>query len=170
LLSWFATCWFCSIDHSAQIEAGILDPVDDAIFDPRFVLSYPGSRLQFPLWLSRPIQGYFRKLYFDRHVIDLCVSHLSGRDSAGVHRGLAWIMLNDEKGLVSRSAMRPQQFDVGVREATEEIAIIGLRDTYEDIVDGVKPAISVTEIRRILQEFYQTHEVQFAFYGGLVKL
>jgi hypothetical protein len=121
LLTWFAQVWFAEREYNRLKAAGEIDFYDS--FDPRFVESIPGVKSAFPLWLSRSVQGKLARRFAEGKVFDFGTSHVGGCDAAGVSRAVAWILVSEQTGVVSRASIRGQNFSDWCHAAAEEIAL-----------------------------------------------
>jgi hypothetical protein len=168
LLTWFATAWFCEREHALLTAAGKL-PYDD-IFDPRFVISTPGLADQFPLWISRRAQGRMRKAFNEGRLIDHCPSVIVIEDRQNVIRALAWIMVDDDLGVMARTAFRPTLFNVGLVEAAEQIAFYSLGEEVQDVLNGAADRVPLNKIEAEINQYAEFGSLLFAFGGGKVPL
>jgi hypothetical protein len=168
LLTWFATTWFCQREHARQQVTGQI-AADDP-FDPRFVITSPGHNAQWPLWISRRVQGRLRDLYLEGKVIDFCHSVVVIKDKEGTIRSLAWILLTPESGAISRTAFRASLFHAGAVEAAEQVAVFGLGEEVSDILSGATSPIPVEQIEQEIARYASAGRPLFAFGGGKLPL
>jgi Protein of unknown function (DUF2726) len=168
LLTWFATAWFCEREHTRLQRLGEISHDDP--FDPRFVITCPGHLTEFPLWISRRGQGKLRKAFFDGKVIDFCASVIVIRDEERAVRSLAWILVTQDAGVISRTAFRPNLFHTGLVEAAEQIAMFGLWQEVEDVLEGAASPIPRLEIQREIDRYGAAGSLLFAFGGGKLQV
>lgn len=167
MLSWLANGWFCWCDYEKQKSLGRIDFYDT--FDPRFVVSFPGCDREFPLWLSRFNQGWLRKQFFQERIPDFGASHVVVKAADGSFRAIAWILTSSQGGAVSRASMQAQRFPVGIREATEELALYGLKSKARDILDNGGSATSAADILIEVEELVANNEMKMAFFAGSLR-
>lgn len=168
LLSWFATAWFCEREHARLQREGKIS--HDDIFDPRFVVSSPGLNSEYPLWISRKVLGRLRRLFFEGKVADFTHSVVVIEDDKGCIKSLAWLLLDLESGVISRTAFTPKLFKVGLVEAAEQIAVFGLGEEVRAALDGDAEPLPRGEIERLISEFANSGRMRFGFSGGNLGL
>ncbi len=168
LLTWFATTWFCEREHARLQRRGQIS-YDDA-FDPRFVVTSPGHANEYPLWISRKVQGRLRKAFFDGKLIDFCHSVIVVKDEQNVLRSLAWVLINEGVGVVSRTAFRPNLFSTGLVEAAEQIAVYGLGEAVQDVLNGAALPTATKEIEAEINRYATDGSLLFAIGGGKLPL
>ncbi len=167
MLSWLTNVWFCAREHECQQQTGGISHED--IFDPRFVISHPGASKEFPLWISRGVQGWLRGLWSKQKIPDFGPCHIVVSDGAGTYRALAWILVNDQGGAVSRAVIQAQRFPYGLREGAEELALYGLRSKVQSILDGTSPVVPRQAIQEEAQRLLGKYKLRFGAYLGELR-
>jgi hypothetical protein len=167
MLSWLTNTWFCWCDYEEQKALSKIDFYDT--FDPRFVVSFPGCDREFPLWLSRFNQRWLRKQFFQERIPDFGASHIVVIAADGSFHAFAWILTSSRGGAVSRASVEAQQFPIGLREITEELALHGLKSKAQDILDHGAAETNTADILTEVEELVANNEMKMAFWGGTLK-
>lgn len=161
LLTWFVECWFANRAISDAQENGQL-PLDDYC-DPQSFLEIPGLPGRFPLWLSAEPLIAIRKLAEAGKCLDPVPSYVIGFDQNNAYHGVAWLTIDDHRGVLATTAMRCQRSPVMRSDALHEILFFQVRDLLMDVIDGSEPGVALAEIDRKVSAF--TEYVTVAGFG-----
>jgi len=164
LLSWFVECWFF---HEAFFEAqrAGLVPCDEPC-DPMLVLSLPGHRQRFPLWLSADLRIKIQNLAKLKKIKDFVPSHWIGTDDQGYYHGIMWLRIDDEMGAVTHAAMRSQHFPIIESELLCELLVFQL---YEELSRVLEKGVEPTPINKINERVKEdTKKYRLRMAGGLL--
>jgi Protein of unknown function (DUF2726) len=164
LLTWFVQVWFAQQWFNSAQERGDL-PGDES-FSSWFITSIPGSTKNFPLWLSAAVRNSIQKLWLEGKVLDMVPAQLIGRDNAGNYHAIAFIRLTETTGVVTRTAMRCQQFPVSLAEAMDEIVSHCLYDKLKLTIDGRTASDSRVKIEAEVEAFVARFEMRRSSSSG----
>jgi hypothetical protein len=111
-----------------------------------------------------------RRLFFEGKVADFTHSVVVIGDDKGCIKSLAWLLLDLESGVISRTAFTPKLFKVGLVEAAEQIAMFGLGEEVQAALDVDAEPLSRGEIERLISKFANSGRMRFGFSGGNLGL
>ena len=169
LLTWFVQVWFAQQWFSSAQERG--DLPGDEIFSSWFITSIPGSKKNFPLWLSASVRNSIQKLWLEGKVLDMVPAQVIGRDETGNYHAIAFIRLTETTGVVTRTAMRCQSFPVSQAEALDEIVTHYLYDKLKLTLEGRIGSESRINIEAEVAEFVERFEMRrTSSSGGTFKI
>jgi hypothetical protein len=141
-------------------------PLDD-YFDPQSFVGIPGLAGRFPLWLSAEPLIAIRKLAEDGRCLDAVPSYVIGFDEYNAYHGMAWLTIDDHRGVLASTAMHCQRFPVSQCDALHEILVFQIRDLLMDVIDGSEPGRPFAEIDRRIKAL--TAYVTVACSGGITR-
>jgi hypothetical protein len=149
LLSWFVQYWFAQRAIDEAYEAGQIPPYE--YVDPNFMLTLPGTKQRFPLWLAAQVRTEFHKFREQRRCLDPGPSCFVGSEkTTGITRAIAYMAVSEEDGLLSETAMRVQRFNVPCSELLESIAEHQIFDEFVRLENQSRAADSLEDICRRL--------------------
>src|SRR5689334_2570483 len=128
LLSWFVETWFFRDAFFNAQEEGLVP--EDEPFDPMLIIELPGRKERFPLWLSAGLRIKIQKLAEAKTINDFVPNEWIGIDKNGNYHGLTWLSIDDERVVISQTAMRAQSFPVVESDILSELLIFQL---YEEL-------------------------------------
>jgi len=164
LLSWFVEMWFLSENfYKAQADGHI--PYDEP-FDALSIYSISGRKEKWPLWLSVDMRNEIRKLHKEARCLDPVPQYRIGIDKYGTYRGIAYLRVDQVKGVMNESAMRNQQFPIDLGEILEEIIICELFEALSDVLSNKTLGLPLNQIDERLKEFCSTYDIVAAAYYG----
>jgi len=153
LLSWFVHVWFLRQGFWDAQEAGIV-PMDE-IFDPAWTCPVGGRPGTFPLWLSLEPAADIREFAAAGRCVDDAPGQWLGDDTRGNTIGVAWLLVDDERALVAKSAIRAQLFPIFEDQLLEEILYFEIRDELRSFVEGRSQPCELPEITRTIRKFVE---------------
>lgn len=159
LLSWFIEVWFWRKFIFEAQENGSL-PLDE-IFDPMLMVEIPERKERFPLWLSTEILMKFRELWQNGKIRNIAPNgEWIGVDDLGNYYGIIWIRVDDESGVIAKSAISSKSFPVVESDILSEILVFQLYEELSNVLDGNKPAIPIEEIERLIIAFKKKYQIR----------
>ncbi len=147
LLAWIMDVYELQKAFYEAQENGAIPP--DELFDPFFLMAIePGSE-QFPYWFSAKPRIRLQQLHRQGRIIDPSSSGFIGYDADEVMRGVEYIRVRENEGIMVRSAMRPQQFPIVLSQLLEEILSVQLA---EEVQKWVRGGVGAQPINQIYQQ------------------
>jgi len=144
VLTWLVEVWFLQEGFYDAQSKGQIPP--DEPFDPLNFIMFPKSKERFPLWLSLNSNIKIKKLFENKLCKDPIPSVFIGRDKENNYKGIAFIRINDERGVCTRITMLKQQFSVGMLDILNEILICELYEKVKKAIKDIKNAESLNQI------------------------
>jgi hypothetical protein len=149
--------------------------IGEKYLDPQFAKMdlltwFAQVKSAFPLWLSRSVQGKLARRFAEGKVFDFGTSHVGGCDAAGVSRAVAWILVSEQTGVVSRASIRGQNFSDWCHAAAEEIALHRLGEKVESVLAGESEATPREAMASEIETFCQVHRVRSALLMGKLRV
>ena len=131
----------------------------DEYLDPLSFIAIPGLPGRFPLWLSAEPLIAIGKLAEAGKCVDGVPSFFIGYDENHVYRGMAWLAIDNQCGVLTSTAMRCQRFPVLECDALHEILIFQIHDLLLDVINGSELATPLPDIDRKTKALanYVTH-------------
>lgn len=151
LLTWFVEVWFFTEAVEQAQESGAL-PADD-YFSPFNVISIPGLKGRFPLFLSLEPRLKIQEMNKSGIVTTSVPSVIIGKDENGTYRGLSFIRMGEKNGVFVSTEMTSQRFSIDVTEALHEILPFLLHQRIGDAVDGDDPAVPWEQVNSVIEGF-----------------
>ena len=164
LLTWFVEVWFLTRDFDEAQEQGLV-PWDEAL-DPCLVISIPGIKGSFPLWLSAEPTEKIKRFNKQGKCLDATASTFVGYDADGVCRGIGYLRINQDHGIVTHTAMRTQKFPVSPAETVHEILPFQVHQLLVDVLNGDETAQPLSTIRSAVQGFSKYVRCAIASWTG----
>lgn len=161
LLSWFIEVWFTrQFFFDAQKDGQI---PDDEMFDPQMIVSIPGKKGLFPLWLSLDVLAEIRKLAKAKKIkYPFPTGEWIGTDEAGNYHGIMWLWIDEDNGVYAQSAMRAQNFPVVETDVLGQILIFRLFDELQDVMMKKVRASPIGTIISRIELFEAKYEVRMS--------
>lgn len=144
MLSWFVNYWFAQRMIDGAYESG--DIPADAYVDPMLIVTLPGTKQKFPLWLTAEVRTAFNRYCEKGLSIDPGPSSFIGVDANGAHRAIVYLAITENEGLLVETAMRAQRFNVPCAEILEAIAEHQMFDTFNNVINGDGEMVSIDAI------------------------
>jgi hypothetical protein len=163
LLSWFIEVWFFREAFFKAQETGSV-PSDEP-FDPFFVLTLPGRKERFPLWLSADIRIKIKQLAKSGKCLDFAPSEWIGEDDRGNYYGIIWLRINNEVGVFARSAMKSQRFPIVQSEILSELLVFQLYEELCAVLNGHIGAVPLMQIDDLVKSYADKYDMRSA--GGI---
>jgi hypothetical protein len=151
LLSWFVEAWFGRKWFDDAQARGEISP--DEVFNPSMLLTIPGLEEEFPLWLSAEPKARIRKLWEQGKCMDLAPTLSIGYDCEGMCRGLGYMRIDQDRGVLTVTAMRSQRFPIAAYEILREVLPFQVHRLLIDVQNGDEQPRSVQEIKAAIAGF-----------------
>ncbi|HDR4881555.1 DUF2726 domain-containing protein [Bacillus cereus] len=149
LLGWFIEYWFVYKDFEKGKQKGEL--AYDEPFMIESVISIPGTKQPFPLWLSGPIRNKINKLYKQNLIEDDAPSSLLWEDRGNSeYHCLAWIVIDDNRAVYTTGKMKVQNFIPYMEDALDEVTVVQLYLILTEVLNGGGSPVSVAEINKTI--------------------
>lgn len=150
LLAWIVDVHELERVFSEAQELGNI-PADEP-FDPFFFSSLENGTERFPYWFSAKPLIRLHKLYDAGKIADRGPTGFIGRDKAGVVRGVEYIRVTENDGILVRSAMRPQQFPVQLNDLFGEILLVQLEQEVQQWLAGEIQPVSLVHLNELVSK------------------
>jgi hypothetical protein len=165
LLTWFVEAWFAKQWFDTEQAANRISY--EEVFSPLFMEWLPGFDKQFPLWISAPVIGRVKKLFFDGKVKDFLPHHRTSQGDDGTHYGFAWLFITEDTGVCTELAMRYQNFPIALWETVGELVVFELGKAIRLALDDPSLALTREEIRARMEAFNARGRPFAGHYGDL---
>jgi hypothetical protein len=162
LLSWFVEVWFARDAFFKAQDAGIV-PWDE-MFDPMSIIGLPGYQQTFPLCLSINLSLKIQNLAKSNTIIDPWPTEWIGVDDRRNYRGIIWLWIDDENGVVAQTAMRAQLFPIVESQLLRELLVFELYEELSQVLSGRRKATPITKINETVKQY--TKKYKFRVAGG----
>jgi hypothetical protein len=162
LLTWFVEVWFFHDAFSKAQEDGAV-PADE-ICDPFMVLTLPGRKERFPLWLSAELRARIQRLRRAGKCRDFVPSEWIGVDENGNHQGVMWLRVTEDAGVIARSGIHAQRFPVIEAEVLSELLVFQLYEELDSVLRGESEPLPISEIDAIITNYEARYQLRM--YGG----
>jgi len=163
LLTWFVECFFAWLAISEAQESGAL-PLDEYL-DPQSFVTIPGLPGRFPLWLSATPLIAIRHLSTAGRCVDPTPSFFIGIDEQGICRGVAWLNIDEDHGVLTRASMRSQRFPVSESDALHELLVYLVHDALQEVIAGRRLATPRSELNDAIKK--STEDLRMTCAGGV---
>lgn len=157
LLSWLLEVWFAGQAFYDAQERGQI-PLDEP-FIPWAVMGMPAYETEFPLWLSREPLLQIRKRCQEGACLDFAPSDRIAVDEEGNYRGIGFLRIDEESGVIATTGMQKQRFPIVLSDAIDEILIFEVVDALEGVLSGDKDPIPHAEMERQINKFVEFYNV-----------
>ncbi|GIW42014.1 MAG: hypothetical protein KatS3mg076_2591 [Candidatus Binatia bacterium] len=164
LLTWFVEVWFLKAAFAEAQQKGEVSW--DEPFTPGSIMTLPGRKEPFPLWLSLDARVEIGKLHLAGKCHDYAPSSAVGMDSANNYRAIAYILTVPRRGLVAQTGMRSHRFPIPISELLEDIVVLELFLRLKDALVGRQDFASVDVIEERCRTFRSKYRVVSAFESG----
>lgn len=161
LLSWCVDQWFL-YRHLADAQARG-DLPDDEPLDAMMILSLPGRKGNFPMWLSAEPRSKIQRIHREGRCHDFAPSEWIGRDDAGNYHGIMWLRLDSSRCVFAESAARAQLFPTMESELLSEVLAFELFRRLERILSGTEDAVSISEVDARIKSHSSKYRMACAF-------
>jgi hypothetical protein len=163
LLSWFVSYWFAQRMIDNAYESG--DIPTDAYVDPMLMVTLPGRKEVFPLWLTAEVRTSFRAYHQQGRCIDPGPSSFIGVDAKNVYRGIAYMAVTQNDGLIVETAMRAKQFNVPCSEILDAILDHEMFEAFTKVLSGAGEMASLDAIRERVDWYRKTYTMMMSSMG-----
>jgi hypothetical protein len=164
LLTWFVEVWYAKQAFDAAQENGQI-PLDEP-FMPWGMAGIPERKNTFPLWLSANVRLKIQEYRLNGRVLDMMPSLLIGMDGNGNYRAIAFLRIDEETGVFTKTGMRTQRFPVAESEALDEIVVCELYEALKETLNGDRDPTSRAKIEEGIREFEGAVSIVRAAYCG----
>lgn len=126
LVAWIMDVYELQEQFYKMQESGAIP--NDEPFDPFFFMNIRPGEERFPYWFSAKPRVKLQYLHKQGRIADPCSCGFIGYDENEVMRGVEYIRVTENEGVMVRSAMKPQQFPIVFSDLLDEILFIQLAE------------------------------------------
>ena len=134
LLSWFVELWFVLSNIDELQEIGEIP--QDEIVDQYNIAYISGHSKPYPFYLSAEIRIKLKELYDSNKIFHYVPFCYIGEDERGNYRGIAYLRITEDAGLIAKTGMRKQGFPIRIVDAVQEILTFELYDRLLEYFDN----------------------------------
>lgn len=165
LLRWSLRTWFLAEGFFAAQRAGTIPP--DEPFDPMLLVSLGQADARpFPMWLSADVRQEIRDLHVRGLTLDAIPGEWQGVDSRGNYHGMSWLRVDDNRAVMTTSAVRAQSFPVMEDDMLTEILAFQIRDELVALHEGRGEAVPLAEVTRVARTYVERFDMMRAGWSG----
>jgi hypothetical protein len=150
LLTWIVETWFARTMLNAATER---DELPEGAVDPWMLIEIPGLKGPNPLLLSAEPLAKLKELNKGGKCLDWVPNLFVGQDGDEVYRGIAYLRINKQSGVIVDSAMQKQRFPINEYELLYEILTFEVYQRLLDVLERDEESVFVDRIHATISAF-----------------
>lgn len=143
---WFAQKWFIEAQENGEFSY-------DEPFMPMSIINVPHRKEKFPYYLSIDIRQKIREMSELGECKDLIPTTKIYTDDEGNYHAIAFIRIDEKKGVFAKSFLKNNQFPIDCIELVENLVLFPMYDKLVNAINRPNLAMGIKEIEKKVNFF-----------------